>query len=83
MKPGLPGAQQVHGAVMCRRRHDKEGKGSLTFKQVWAATETNRNVWDPTGWTAEKLEWVITWCDMRLTPRLDWTGHETMHFDRL
>ena len=39
-----------------------EGKGSLTFKQIWSATETNRNVLDPTGWTAEKLEWIVTWC---------------------
>jgi hypothetical protein len=45
--------------VCCR--HDKEGKGSLTFKQIWAGTETNRNIFDPTGWTAEKLEWVMTW----------------------
>ena len=43
-------------------RHDIEGKGSLTFKQIWSATETNRNVFDPTGWTAEKLEWIVTWC---------------------
>ena len=49
-----------------------EGKGSLTFKQIWSATETNRNVLDPTGWTAEKLEWIVTWCVCAIV-----TGHRS------
>ena len=27
-------------------RHDKDGNGKLTFKQLWAATETNKNWMD-------------------------------------
>lgn len=41
----------------------KYGDGSsLTGRQVWAATQGNRNVMDPFGWIAGKLEWGITWC---------------------
>lgn len=41
----------------------KYGDGSsLTGRQVWAATQGNRNVADPFGWIASKLEWGITWC---------------------
>jgi hypothetical protein len=29
---------------MCR--HDKDGDGKLTFKEIWSATETNANWMD-------------------------------------
>ena len=32
----------------------------MTLEELWNMTEGNRNLLDPTGWTAEKLEWLAT-----------------------
>jgi hypothetical protein len=29
--------------IQLHSRHDKDGDGKLTFKEIWAATETNKN----------------------------------------
>ena len=31
------------------------------MKEIWNLTEGNRNIFDPTGWTAEKLEWFVSY----------------------
>ncbi|GAQ91219.1 Caleosin [Klebsormidium nitens] len=41
-------------------KHDRSGKGSLTFMEMLALTETNKNAFDAFGWIAEKLEWGVT-----------------------
>lgn len=42
-------------------KFDKDGKGGLTFVEIVEMTEANRNVMDPFGWVAGKLEWGATW----------------------
>lgn len=42
-------------------KYDKDNKGGLTLKEIWNLTEGNRNIFDPTGWTAEKLEWFVSY----------------------
>ena len=32
----------------------------MSLEELWNMTEGNRNLLDPTGWTAEKLEWLAT-----------------------
>ena len=44
------------GSLQCR-----DNKGGLTLKEIWNLTEGNRNIMDPTGWVAEKLEWFVTY----------------------
>jgi len=44
------------GYLQCR-----DNKGGLTLKEIWDLTEGNRNIMDPTGWVAEKLEWFVTY----------------------
>ena len=39
----------------------RDNKGGLNLKEVWDMTEGNRNIMDPTGWVAGKLEWFITY----------------------
>ncbi|CAK9223489.1 unnamed protein product [Sphagnum troendelagicum] len=39
----------------------KTEKSKLSFDELLAMTEANRNAVDPFGWTAEKLEWAITY----------------------
>ena len=39
----------------------RDGKGGLNLKEIWNLTEGNRNLLDPTGWVAEKLEWFVTY----------------------
>jgi peroxygenase len=39
----------------------KTEKSRLSFNELLAMTEANRNAVDPFGWTAEKLEWGITY----------------------
>lgn len=39
----------------------RDNKGGLNLKEIWAMTEGNRNIMDPTGWVAEKLEWFVTY----------------------
>ncbi|DBA86838.1 hypothetical protein WJX79_007684 [Trebouxia sp. C0005] len=42
-------------------KYDKDNKGGLTLKEIWNLTEGNRNIMDPTGWVAEKMEWLVTY----------------------
>lgn len=42
-------------------KYDKDNKGGLTLGEIWNLTEGNRNILDPTGWVAEKLEWFVTY----------------------
>eukprot|EP00891_Asterochloris_glomerata_P008320 jgi/Astpho2/8320/Aster-01392 len=37
-----------------------KGKDYMSLEELWNMTEGNRNLLDPTGWTAEKLEWLAT-----------------------
>eukprot|EP00884_Botryococcus_braunii_P001358 jgi/Botrbrau1/11222/Bobra.0075s0018.1 len=39
-------------------KYDTGNKGYLTLKETWHLTQANRNVMDPVGWTAEKLEFL-------------------------
>ena len=39
----------------------RDNKGGLTLKEVWALTEGNRCILDPTGWVAEKMEWLVSY----------------------
>lgn len=41
-------------------KFDHGQKNALTFFELLELTEANRNVMDPFGWTAEKLEWGLT-----------------------
>lgn len=54
-------------------KHDKGHKDGLTLQECWRLTEANRNIIDPTGWTAEKLEWGVTYYllanDQKLLPK--------------
>lgn len=56
----------LHGFIltlMCSAcRHDKDGDGKMTLKEIWTATETNKNWMDAFGWVAQKLEWSFAWC---------------------
>ena len=42
-------------------KFNKQDRGGMDFQEMWELSEANRNVLDPTGWTAEKLEWWATW----------------------
>jgi peroxygenase len=42
-------------------KFDHGRKGALTFFELLELTEANRNAADPFGWTAEKLEWGLTY----------------------
>lgn len=42
-------------------KYDKDNKGGLYLGEIWTLTEGNRNIMDPTGWVAEKLEWFISY----------------------
>lgn len=42
-------------------KYDKDNKGGLTLGEIWQLTEGNRLIFDPTGWTAEKLEWLVSY----------------------
>ena len=46
-------------------KYDEDNKGGLTLKELWRMTEAMRNVLDPTGWTAAKLEWGATYYLLR------------------
>jgi peroxygenase len=46
-------------------KYDEENKGGLTLQELWRMTEAMRNVLDPTGWTAAKLEWGATYYLLR------------------
>ena len=39
----------------------RDNKGGLTKSEIWDLTEGNRNIMDPTGWVAEKLEWFVSY----------------------
>ena len=39
----------------------RDNKGGLYLGEIWTLTEGNRNIMDPTGWVAEKLEWFISY----------------------
>lgn len=39
----------------------KSDKNKLLFDELYALTSANKNAVDPFGWTAEKLEWGITY----------------------
>lgn len=39
----------------------KHEKNKLNFSELYALTSANKNAVDPFGWTAEKLEWGITY----------------------
>lgn len=39
----------------------RDNKGGLTLGEIWQLTEGNRLIFDPTGWTAEKLEWLVSY----------------------
>jgi len=41
-------------------KYAKTDKSRLHFNELFAMTQANRNAYDPFGWTAEKLEWLIT-----------------------
>jgi len=45
----------------CISKYDKDNKDGLNLKEIWTMTEGNRNIMDPTGWVAEKLEWFVTY----------------------
>ncbi|KAK9839239.1 hypothetical protein WJX81_003602 [Elliptochloris bilobata] len=40
---------------------DKGNKGALTLQEMFAFTQFTREVMDPVGWTAMKLEWGALW----------------------
>ena len=42
-------------------KYDRRNRNGLDFNEMWEMSEANRNVLDPTGWTAEKMEWWATW----------------------
>lgn len=42
-------------------KYDRRNRKGLDFNEMWELSEANRNIIDPTGWTAEKLEWWATW----------------------
>ncbi|KAK9827453.1 hypothetical protein WJX74_003320 [Apatococcus lobatus] len=42
-------------------KFDRRNRKGLDFHEMWELSEANRNIIDPTGWTAEKLEWWATW----------------------
>jgi len=42
-------------------KYAKTDKSRLHFNELYAMTNANRNAYDPFGWTAEKLEWGITY----------------------
>ena len=47
----------------------------MTLEELWNMTEGNRNLLDPTGWTAEKLEWLATiylYGEKRVRKILEW-----------
>ncbi|KAK9807866.1 hypothetical protein WJX72_011603 [[Myrmecia] bisecta] len=46
-------------------KYDEGNKGGLTLKEIMRFTEAMRNVLDPTGWTAAKLEWGATYYLLR------------------
>lgn len=39
----------------------RDNKGGLTLGEIWAMTEGNRVIFDPTGWTAAKMEWLVSY----------------------
>jgi peroxygenase len=42
-------------------KYAKTDKNKLHFDELYALTSANKNAVDPFGWTAEKLEWGITY----------------------
>lgn len=42
--------------LLCR-----DNKGGLTLHEIWEMTEGHRLIFDPTGWTAEKMEWLVSY----------------------
>lgn len=42
-------------------KYDKDNKGGLTLGEIWAMTEGNRVIFDPNGWTAAKMEWLVSY----------------------
>ncbi|KAK9807604.1 hypothetical protein WJX72_003909 [[Myrmecia] bisecta] len=46
-------------------KHDPSNKGGLTLKELWDLTENNKDTMDFYGYTAEKLEWGVTWWLLR------------------
>ena len=42
-------------------KYDKDGKGGLTLKELFALTENIRKIMDPVGWSAAKFEWGATY----------------------
>lgn len=41
-------------------KYDKENKGGLSWDDIEEMCQSNRNIGDPVGWTAERLEWWAT-----------------------
>ena len=39
----------------------RDNKGGLTLGEIWTMTEGNRVIFDPTGWTAAKMEWLVSY----------------------
>ncbi len=39
----------------------RDNKGGLYLGEIWELTEGNRNILDPTGWIAGKLEWFVSY----------------------
>lgn len=48
-------------------KHDGDGDGKLTWRELWAGAQTNANPFDFFGQTAERLEWGVTWCAWRFS----------------
>lgn len=46
----------IVSVMLCR-----DNKGGLTLGEIWAMTEGNRVIFDPTGWTAAKMEWLVSY----------------------
>ncbi len=45
----------------CGTSQCRDNKGGLTLTEIWTLTEGNRNIMDPTGWVAGKMEWLVTY----------------------
>lgn len=42
-------------------KYDKQKKGALTLKEIQHMIKGNANIMDPVGWTAEWLEWNVSY----------------------
>ncbi|PNH06475.1 putative peroxygenase 3 [Tetrabaena socialis] len=46
-------------------KFDRDNKGGLGWKDIQEMVYANMNINDPTGWTAERLEWWVTYLLLR------------------